>query len=135
MITCRGVIVLFAWLVAGACFILAVKLPAHGRDLDGHYATQDPALHAWFDGLASGKGLCCSFADGVSIKDVDWDTNGPKDEKGNATYRVRVKGQWINVPPEAVVTEPNKFGRAVVWPYQDAEGVTQIRCFLVGAGA
>lgn len=136
MITCRGLVVLATWLLAGACFILAVKLPpAHGRDLDGHYAAQDPKLHAWFDGLASGKGLCCSFADGVSIEDVDWDTNGPKDEHGNATYRVRIKGQWINVPPDAVVTEPNKFGPAVAWPYQDAEGVTRIRCFLPGAGA
>jgi hypothetical protein len=102
---------------------------------DGHFAAQDPKLHAWFDQLASGKGLCCSFADGVSIEDVDWDTNGPKDDKGNATYRVRLNKQWINVPPDAVVTEPNKFGPAVVWPYQDYQGVTQIRCFLPGAGA
>ena len=35
----------------------------------------------------------------------------------------------------AVVTEPNRFGPAVVWPYMDAEGATQIRCFLPGAGA
>ncbi len=136
MITCRGLIVLAAWLL-GACFILAVKLPpAHGRDL-GHYATQDPALHAWFDGLASGKGLCCSFADGVSIENVDWDTATVADASGQShvVYRVRLAGQWIDVPPEAVVTEPNKFGPAVVWPYQDAEGVTQIRCFLPGAGA
>lgn len=83
----------------------------------------------WWDQLASGKGLCCSFADGVSIKDVDWDTRGP-----NNAYRVRLHGQWIVVPPEAVVTEPNKFGRAVVWPYQDANGQTQIRCFIPGAG-
>jgi hypothetical protein len=34
-----------------------------------------------------------------------------------------------------VVTEPNRFGPAVVWPYQDVDGTTQIRCFLPGAGA
>lgn len=97
----------------------------------------DPKLHAWFDQLASGKGLCCSFADGVSIEDVDWDTATVADASGQSQirYRVRLNGQWIPVPPEAVVTEPNKFGPAVVWPYQDMDGKTQIRCFLPGAGA
>jgi hypothetical protein len=28
-------------------------------------------LHHWFDGLASKKGLCCSYADGVAVSDVD----------------------------------------------------------------
>lgn len=135
MITWRGVVVVAIFVFALGCFVISQAKPSPARDLDGTYATQDPARHAWFDGLASGKGLCCSFADGLSIEDVDWDTNGPKDERGNATYRVRIKGEWIDVPPEAVVTEPNKFGPAVVWPYQDAEGVTQIRCFLPGAGA
>ncbi|MFY9895895.1 MAG: hypothetical protein WAK63_17385 [Xanthobacteraceae bacterium] len=93
---------------------------------DGRYANSP--LHAWFDQLASGKGLCCSFADGVSIQDVDWDTQ-------EGRYRVRLHGEWIFVPESAVVTEPNRFGPAVVWPYMDAEGATQIRCFLPGAGA
>lgn len=93
---------------------------------DGRYANEP--LHAWFDQLASGKGPCCSFADGVKIDDVDWDTQGGR-------YRVRLHGEWILVPEAAVITEPNKFKRAVVWPYLDAEGSTQIRCFLPGAGA
>jgi len=95
----------------------------------GQYAGVDPALHAWFDKLASGKGLCCSFADGVAVEDVDWDTGG-----AGGRYRVRLDGRWIEVPDAALVTEPNKFGRAVVWPYQDSSGSTQIRCFLPGAG-
>ena len=85
---------------------------------------------AWWDALASGKGLCCSFADGQRVEDVDWDTAGP-----NNAYRVRLDGQWIVVPDAAVVRAPNRFGPAVVWPYQDGEGKTQIRCFLPGAGA
>jgi AraC-like DNA-binding protein len=40
--------------------------------------------------------------------------------------------QWFVVPDSAVVTEPNRFGPAVVWPFMDAMGVTQIRCFLPG---
>ena len=83
----------------------------------------------WFDQLASGKGLCCSFADGVSVQDVDWDTTQ------DGRYRVRLNGQWIVVPDAALVTEPNRFGPAVVWPYQDMNGATQIRCFIPGAGA
>jgi hypothetical protein len=94
---------------------------------DGRFANSP--LKAWFDQLASGKGLCCSFADGVSVQDVDWDTTT------DGRYRVRLNGQWVIVPDAAVVTEPNRFGPAVVWPYQDMNGATQIRCFLPGAGA
>ena len=93
---------------------------------DGRYANEP--LHAWFDQLASGKGLCCSFADGVKVEDVDWDTQ-------DGRYRVRLHGQWVIVPDAAVVTEPNRLGPAVVWPYEDASGATQIRCFMPGAGA
>jgi len=31
-------------------------------------------------------------------------------------------------------SEPNRFGPAVVWPYNDRYGNTQIRCFMPGAG-
>ena len=48
-------------------------------------------------------------------------------------YRVRLDSQWIEVPPDALVTAPNKFGLAVVWPYKDYESRTQIRCFIPGA--
>ena len=95
------------------------------RDLKGKYANSP--LKEWFDSLSSRRGLCCSAADGLSVADVDWDT---KDGK----YRVRLDGQWIEVPPDALVTVSNKFGLAVVWPYKDSEGRTQIRCFIPGAG-
>ena len=42
--------------------------------------------------------------------------------------------KWINVPNSAVVTEPNRYGPAVVWPYMDSEGNIYIRCFLPGSG-
>jgi hypothetical protein len=101
-------------------FLFSSRARAHD---DGRYA-QSP-LKSWFDSLASRKGLCCSFADGMAVKDVDWDTSDGK-------YRVRLEGQWIAVPDEAVVTAPNRFGAAVVWPYVDTDGVTQIRCFIAG---
>jgi hypothetical protein len=93
---------------------------------DGRFANSP--LKPWFDQLASGKGLCCSFADGMSVQDVDWDVK-------DGHYRVRLRGEWIVVPDSAVVTEPNRLGRTVVWPYQDATGATQIRCFMPGSGA
>jgi hypothetical protein len=116
-----------AVLVLGILVVLMAISWAHDG---GQYAGMSPQLHAWFDKLASGKGLCCSFADGVSIANVDWDTSG--DHGG---YRVRLGGAWIAVPDDAVVSQPNKFGPAVVWPYQDGTGKMQIRCFLPGAGA
>lgn len=103
--------------------VVSGQLLAHD---DGRFA--DSPLKPWFDHLASGKGLCCSFADGVKVENVDWDTQ-------NGRYRVRLNGQWVVVPDIAVITEPNRFGPAVVWPYQDASGATQIRCFMPGAGA
>lgn len=112
--------------VVALCMMAFAPTNVSARDPDGRYANEP--LHAWFDQLASGKGLCCSFADGFSIQDVDWDTR-------DGRYRVRIHGEWIVVPDAAVVTEPNRFGPAVVWPYKDTEGATQIRCFLPGAGA
>jgi len=106
------------------CVTVVVPHHSYARD-DGRFANSP--LKPWFDLLASEKGLCCSFADGVSVQDVDWETQ-------DGHYRVRIYGQWLVVPDDAVVTEPNRFGPAVVWPYQDRDGTTQIRCFMPGAG-
>jgi hypothetical protein len=106
------------------CITLFVPNHSFARD-DGRFANSP--LKEWFDRLASKNGLCCAFADGVSVQDVDWNS-----QEGN--YRVRIYGQWFVVPDAAVVTEPNRFGPAVVWPYNDRYGNTQIRCFMPGAG-
>ena len=112
-------------LVLTLCTGLLVPNHSFARD-DGRFT--DTPLRQWFDQLASARGLCCSFADGVSIQDVDWDTR-------DGRYRVRLHGLWFIVPDAALVKEPNRFGPAVVWPYLDTNGATQIRCFLPGAGA
>jgi hypothetical protein len=107
--------------------VAAIVLMARGAFAhdDGRFANSP--LKPWFDQLKSGNGLCCSFADGVTVEDVDWDVR-------DGHYRVRLYGAWVPVPDDAVVTEPNRYGRAVVWPYQDAGGVKRIRCFMPGAG-
>jgi hypothetical protein len=95
----------------------------HARDPDGRYANSP--LKQWFDTLKSGKGPCCSDADGSAVSDVDW-------ESANGHYRVRLDGEWIDVPDEAVITEPNRVGRTMVWPLRGYLGVS-IRCFMPGS--
>jgi hypothetical protein len=53
------------------CLTMLVPNQLFARD-DGRFA--DSPLKPWFEHLASGKGLCCTFADGFSVQDVDWDT-------------------------------------------------------------
>jgi hypothetical protein len=119
----------FALCCALAWYFLALpNRHVYARDLDGHYAQSNPDMHVWFDMLASGKGLCCSFADGRAVDDPDVDMDGTH-------YKVRVDGVWYEVPDSALVTVPNKFGRAVVWPYIDEDGKTQIRCFIPGSAS
>ena len=93
------------------------------RDPDGRYANSP--LKQWFDSLKSGRGPCCSDADGSAVSDVDW-------ESKDGRYRVRVEGEWHEVPEDAVVTEPNRIGRTMVWPIKGYLGMT-IRCFMPGS--
>jgi hypothetical protein len=95
---------------------------AVARD-DGRYSGSP--LKPWFDSLKSGQGPCCSVADGVAVADPDW-------ESKDGHYRVRLDGEWIIVPDDAVITEPNLAGRTMVWPMKGARG-TSIRCFLPGS--
>ena len=95
---------------------------AMARD-DGRYSGSP--LKSWFDSLKSGKGPCCSDADGMAIADPDW-------ESKEGHYRVRLDGEWIMVPDDAVITEPNRAGRTMVWPVRGSLGIS-IRCFLPGS--
>jgi hypothetical protein len=103
---------------------------AIGRDVDGRYAGSP--LHEWFEHLSSGKGPCCSDADGTALSDVDW-------ESKDGHYRVRIDNRWWDVPDEAVIKEPNRAGRTMVWPvyyngYAAAlHGHVEIRCFMPGS--
>jgi hypothetical protein len=101
-----------------SAFIGAVQ----ARD-DGRYAHSP--LKPWFDSLRSAKGLCCSDADGFAVSDPDW-------ESKSGHYRVRIDNEWVDVPDEAVITEPNRYGRTMVWPIKGSLGIS-IRCFLPGS--
>jgi hypothetical protein len=108
--------------VSAAVAVLLSASVVMARD-DGRYANSP--LKPWFDSLASGRGLCCSNADGVALSDPDWDSK-------DGHYRVRLDGEWIDVPPDAVITQPNRAGRTMVWPLEGAMGKS-IRCFLPGS--
>jgi hypothetical protein len=99
--------------------LLLLCIPAFVHD-PGH-----PELNDWFDRLTSGRGLCCSFADGFAVSDVDWESKG-------GHYRVRLENKWIDVPDDALITEPNRAGRTMVWPVR-FNGQLLIRCFMPGS--
>lgn len=124
----------FCMIIVALIAVLGTIYFATARDLDGRYANS--ALKPWFDRLASGKGLCCSMADGYSVADVDWETR-------DGHFRVRIPNSveeakpgdemiWVEVPGDAVITEPNRAGRTMVWPMR-INGEISIRCFMPGS--
>jgi hypothetical protein len=111
-------------IVGAALLLVMASQIVLARDR-GQFANANPEIKAWFDRLASRKGPCCSDADGSAVSDVDWETHGGR-------YRVRIDGDWVDVPEEAVITEPNRVGRTMVWPVRGYLGLT-IRCFMPGS--
>ena len=98
------------------------------RDPTGKWAG-DP-LQPWFESLRNKLGLyCCAKADGHVLDDGEWDI---KDNN----YRVFIQGRWFVVPDDAVLSGPNKFGKAIVW-FRNYPGRvtpdTRILCFLPGS--
>jgi len=114
-----------SWRRFSAVFVVILLFlqSAYARDPDGRFANSP--LKPWFEKLSSSKGPCCSDADGSVVLDSDWETN------------VRIKDKWWDVPAEAVITEPNKVGRTMVWPIYFWNGNSldrvDIRCFMPGS--
>jgi hypothetical protein len=109
----------------GLCLgILAAIFMGAAQARDNGAYSQSP-LKPWFDSLKSGKGPCCSDADGFAVSDPDW-------ESKNGHYRVRIENEWVDVPDDALITEPNRYGRTMVWPIKGVQGIS-IRCFMPGS--
>lgn len=112
----------------GGVLVLALLFSsASAHDPDGKYAQANPELHKWVEGLKSTRGYCCSNADGIALTDVDWQTQN----KSDSHFRVNIDGQWVDVMDDAVITEPNRLGKVMVWPIRSVVGIS-IRCFLPG---
>ena len=97
--------------------LLLLSTAAAARD-DGRYANSP--LKPWFDSLRSGRGFCCSDADGT---ETEYDIR-------QSRYWVPIDGVWAEVPDDAVITAPNKLGRAMLW----LSPQHNIRCFIPGPG-
>ncbi len=97
--------------------LVFLTVPALARD-DGRYANSP--LKGWFESLRSQKGYCCAEADG---RETEFDMRDNR-------YWVPVNGVWTAVPDEALITEPNKLGRPMLWLDQ----LDRIRCFIPGSG-
>ena len=113
-----------------ACVSHLCRWPDRARCPLGHARDRRPfansPLKAWFDSLRSGKGPCCSDADGSAVSDTDWES------KERPLPRAVLDGEWSDVPEEAVISEPNRVGRTMVWPIYGYMGVA-IRCFMPGS--
>ena len=62
----------------------------------------------WFNSLSSKKvGSCRSNFDGRPTEAIV--------PTSDNHYQVMLEGQWVDVPDDAVLDVPNKYGKAVVW--------------------
>ena len=111
----RKIVIVFVIVVLGAC---AAIYKAWGHD------HSRPMLNDWLKSLHSkNKAWCCNGDDTDAIE--DWDT---KDSR----YRVKFRGNWYDVPDEAIVDGPNHGGDALLWMNKGYLG-SSVRCFLPGS--
>jgi hypothetical protein len=105
--------------------VLAIATPALAHD-NGQFANVSPSVRAWFKSVKSQHGVpCCDIADGHRT-DYDMRKN---------QYWVPINGNWMPVPPDAVLNDAgNPVGDAVVW-YSIYGDHVVIRCFVPGSGA
>ena len=118
-------------LIAASALSFALCPAASAAD-HGQLGPTSPEVKAWAGTLKNKlKEGCCSTADGWKPEEVEYDMKGNK-------YRVKIDGDWYEVPSDAVVDVPNRFGFAVVWYYRSWLNGTKpsvsIRCFIPGAG-
>jgi hypothetical protein len=108
--------------------LLVLCAPALARD-NGQYENVSPDIRQWFRAQKSPRtgGLCCNEADGMYAEE----------EIRNGTYWTRfaiTRGEWVPVPWDVVIKNPNRNGAPVVWWYFQ-DGKLQIRCYAPGGGA
>ena len=89
-----------------------------------------PELKGWFEGLQSGRGMCCDGKDALHLSDVDWERQNKKDShirvrvpKDEEFFKRALAGEqnietvWVDVNDNAVIDDiPNKTGVPLVWP-------------------
>lgn len=126
-------------LLIGACLAaLLLLLGIHFAHAHDH---ERPELTPWFKQLKSGKGMCCDGSDALHLRDVDWEVKGehyrvriPKNgaDMAKAAMGEQVESDWVDVPKDAVIDEPNRDGSTLVWPLYGYMGAS-VRCFMPGS--
>jgi len=115
-----GATLVFVFTILALGFFFAGVKGAHAHD------HARPDLNPWLKTLRNKHTVpCCDGSDATRLSDVDWDTK-------DGHYRVRLDGKWVDVPPEAVIEEPNRAGQTLVWPYFK-DGMMVPRCFMPGS--
>jgi hypothetical protein len=104
--------------------VVAIALFALTASSASGHDPSRPELNGWYESLHSGKGPCCDGSEAKRVDDADWDSK-------DGHYRVRIDGEWVDVPNDAVVDGPNRAGRTMVWPYY-LNGHPKVRCFMLG---
>ena len=114
---------------------LALMLPATvmARQMGDYSVEISPQCRAKIKQLSRNGSNCCATADGWEAKEVVWDIE-------NNHYVVVIEGTRYPVPDEAVLTESNCAGIAIVWYVWDQEEqrdkkTIRFRCFWPGPGA
>lgn len=105
--------------------VLSVAVAIFAINRSHAHDPEHPQLDSWYESLHSGKGPCCDGSEAMRIDDADW-------ESRDGRYRVRIDGEWVDVPKDAVVDRPNRAGRTMVWPYYQ-DGHPKARCFMPGS--
>ncbi len=117
------------WLIfAAACGVaLLFLVTAYCGRARAHDHSR-PGLNDWYKSLRNkASSPCCDgpSVDAVHLADVDW-------ESKDGRYRVRIDGEWVDVPDEALLDGPNRDGRTLVWPTW-SNGKRAVRCFMPGS--
>lgn len=101
----------------------------------GQYDNVPPAVREWFKSQRQpGSGMpCCDISDGTYAEEDIRDGH----------YWVRFvyvhmrrefQQDWMIVPDNVIIREPNRYGAAVVWYQVSFDGQVSIRCYAPGAG-
>jgi hypothetical protein len=126
------VLLLTGYLLIAGLLSYAAGMWLH--DVANAHLADRPDLNKWAMGLKAASGApCCDGSEAEPIKDVDWDATN------DGRYRVRIDGEWVDVPPNAIVPGPNKYGMTLVWGYRanitDTGKYTfVVRCFMPAGG-
>lgn len=139
------------YLIARCMLAIALMSTMNLPSSNGHDAMH-PELNPWFAKLRSKSGPCCDGSDALHLRDVEWTTQNKKGShyrvmvpKTADLYRSASNGQdmkkgdteWVDVPDDALVTDPNLDRSTLVWVWYgfgfQMTDQPHIRCFMPGA--